>query len=102
MKSYPMRGCSDYEVPPGDLICETAEHYELSRHEIAKRLGMTTNSYAKLLRGGIAITSELASSLERALGIGAHVWLGLQKDYDAAKKINRERAAKKRKKWWRR
>ena len=73
---------SDHAAHPGSLLGEELEVRGLSQRELARRMGRPYQVVSEIVRGRKAITAETALQLEAALEIKAHIWLGLQTDYD--------------------
>ena len=73
---------SDYASHPGSLLAEELEVREMSQRELARQMGRPYQVVNEIVRGRKAITAETALQLEVALEIKAHIWLGLQADYD--------------------
>ena len=54
--------------------------------------GESVDNIRAVFRGSREINSELAESLEKILGIGAYIWLGLEEDYqETLKRIGESR-----------
>ena len=73
---------SDYASHPGSLLAEELEVREMSQRELARKMGRPYQVVNEIVRGRKAITAETALQLEVVLEIKAHIWLGLQADYD--------------------
>ena len=73
---------SDYASHPGSLLAEELEVREMSQRELARQMGRPYQVVNEIVRGRKAITAETALQLEVVLEIKAHIWLGLQADYD--------------------
>ena len=73
---------SDYASHPGSLLAEELEVREMSQRELARQMGRPYQVVNEIVRGRKAITAETALQLEVVLEIQAHIWLGLQTDYD--------------------
>jgi antitoxin HigA-1 len=86
MKNPPHPGLS---VRPNCL-----EPLGLSVTEGAKALGVTRQALNNLVNGKSGISPEMAIRLDKAFGGAAHVWLGLQMDYDLAQAMKNKRAIK--------
>lgn len=72
---------SDLPVPPGRLIAETLAAKGVSQAELARRMRRPAPAINEIVHGRKEITAETAIQLERALGVPAHVWLGLEAEY---------------------
>ncbi len=73
---------SDYASHPGSLLGEELDVRGMSQRELARRMGRPYQVVNEIVRGRKAITAETALQLEAALEIKAHIWLGLQTDYE--------------------
>ncbi len=82
---------SDLPIPPGELLAETLETINLSQAELARRMGRPAQAINEIVRGGKEITAETAIQLERVLGIPAHIWLGLEAEYQQTKARREDR-----------
>ena len=82
---------SDLPIPPGDVLSEELESLGMTQKELATVLGRPAQVVNEIIRGKKAITEETALELERVLGIGAHVWVGLESTYRLTLARNRER-----------
>ena len=76
---------SDLPIPPGELLAETLEATNLSQAELARRIGRPIQAINEIVRGTKEITPETAIQLERVLGVPAHIWLGLEAEYQHTK-----------------
>ncbi|MBS1528851.1 MAG: HigA family addiction module antidote protein, partial [Bacteroidetes bacterium] len=57
---------------------------KLKKADLAKQLGLLPGHLSEVFRGKRNINARLAIRLEKALGISAEYWLGLQLTYDLA------------------
>ena len=73
---------SDLPIPPGDTLAEELAARGLSQAALARRMGRPLQTVNMIVTGKKRITAETALDLERVLAIPAHVWLGLQAEYD--------------------
>jgi HTH-type transcriptional regulator / antitoxin HigA len=83
---------SDLAVPPGELLIETLEKLNLTQAELSRRMGRPAQAINEIVRGTKEITAETAIQLERVLGVPAHIWLGLEAEYQHAKARLEDRA----------
>jgi HTH-type transcriptional regulator/antitoxin HigA len=72
---------SDLPVPPGEFLAETLGAVNLTQAELARRMGRPAQAVNEIVRGAKEITAETAIQLERVLGVPAHIWLGLETEY---------------------
>ena len=82
---------SDLPIPPGEVLAEEVEALGMNQTQLAAALGRPVQVVNEIIRGKKAITQETALGLERVLGIGAHVWTGLESGYRMTLARNRER-----------
>lgn len=85
------RAWSDLPIPPGEVLQEEIEALGMKQTQLAAALGRPVQVVNQIIRGKKAITQETALELERVLGIGAHVWAGLESAYRMTLARNRER-----------
>ncbi|ELY4480905.1 HigA family addiction module antidote protein [Cronobacter turicensis] len=67
---------------PGTLVQESMEALGLSARALAKALDVAPSTVQRLLVGKSDVSPEMALRLSAVLGSSAHVWLGLQNEYD--------------------
>ena len=72
---------SDWAIPPGESLEEEIEVRGISPEELAGLCGVPVENLKQVFRGSREITPELAASLGKILGIGAYIWIALEKDY---------------------
>ena len=84
---------SDLAIRPGELLAEELEVRGLTQRELAEQMGRPRQVINGIIRGKKAITAETALQLEGALGIPAHLWIGLEGRYQLA--LARQAAAAK-------
>lgn len=71
----------DWAVPPGDVLSEALSDRGMSQSELARRMDRPTKTINEIVNGKAAITPDTAIQLERALGISARLWNGLENQY---------------------
>jgi addiction module HigA family antidote len=71
----------DWTVAPGEILLEALQDREMTQSELAQRLGRPLKTVNEIVKGKAAITPETAIQLERALGISARFWTGLEAQY---------------------
>ncbi|WP_299428151.1 HigA family addiction module antitoxin [uncultured Meiothermus sp.] len=76
---------SDLAIPPGEYISEVLEEYGMSQAELARRMGRPAQAVNEIVKGDKAITPDTALQLEKALGLPAALWLGLESQYQLTK-----------------
>ncbi|MDE2933223.1 MAG: HigA family addiction module antitoxin [Chloroflexota bacterium] len=84
---------SDVAIPPGELLAEELEVRGLTQSELAEQMGRPRQVISAIVHGKKASTAETALQLEGALGIPAHLWIGLEGRYQLA--LARQAAAAK-------
>jgi addiction module HigA family antidote len=68
---------------PGEMLLEEfIKPYKLTQTEVAKRLGISFPRLSEIIHGHRRVTTDTALRLERLFGASAHLWLGLQLDWD--------------------
>lgn len=68
---------------PGEILREDVlPLLPLSRHELARKLKLSTAALEDLLAGRRPVTKLLADRLGVVVGYGARYWLGLQRQHD--------------------
>lgn len=68
---------------PGEILKEDIlPHYQITRKDLAKHLGISTRRLSDLLHERCEISLDLAMRLGAAFGQGAHYWLGLQMQHN--------------------
>jgi HTH-type transcriptional regulator/antitoxin HigA len=70
------------KIHPKETLEEVLENKNMSVEELSIKTNYSQEYINNILSEKGNITSEFASSLEKALNIPAHFWLNLQKHYD--------------------
>ncbi len=76
---------SDLAVHPGELLEETLEEIGMSQAELSNRLGRPVQALNEIIKGKKSITPATAIELEDVLKIPAHIWVGLEAEYQMVK-----------------
>jgi addiction module HigA family antidote len=85
MASNPQSGWQpNWSVAPGDILLEALQDRGMTQSELAQRLARPLKTVNEIIKGKAAITPETAIQLERALGISARFWTGLETQYRGA------------------
>lgn len=71
----------DWAVPPGEILSEALQERGMSQSELARRMDRPVKTINEIVNGKAAITPDTAIQLERALGISARLWNGLETNY---------------------
>ena len=74
----------DYVVSPGEMLAFELEIRQMTKHELAKQTGLSFGHIRDILRARAAITLEIATELERVIGMPMQFWINLQTQYDAS------------------
>jgi len=72
---------SDLAIPPGDYLLEASAELGLNQVDLARRMGRPVQAISEIVKGVKAITPDTALQLEEVLGVPAHIWTGLEADY---------------------
>ena len=81
----------DWTVAPGEILSEALEERGMSQAELARRMARPLKTINEIANGKAAITADTAIQLERALGISASFWNGIEARY--REDLARRRAA---------
>lgn len=82
---------SDLAIPPGEYLAEVIRSKNMTQAELARRTGRPVQAINEIVKGEKALTPETALQLERALGVPAHIWTGLESRYRLIKAKEEER-----------
>ena len=77
----------DWATHPADHIREYLEHKRWRQCDLARAAGLTQKNVSDIMTGG-RVTPRAAIGLEKALGLGAEVWLNLQSNWDLHQERN--------------
>lgn len=80
------RGHSDQAIPPGEYLKEVIGELGITKDELAKRKEWPSAMLSRILKGVDSIDGTTALKLEKMLGVPAHIWLDLDRDYRATLK----------------
>lgn len=80
---------------PGELLVENIKAMEITKAEMARRLGVTRKALYDVLNGSSGVSAPMALKLEKAVGGSAEMWLGMQTQHDLWKARQAEKKAKK-------
>ena len=77
---------------PGESLKEIyMAPYDLSIRDVAKVLGVSHSTVARLINQQAAVTPDMAIRLERGIGMTAGAWLGMQQDRDLWEALQKDR-----------
>ena len=71
----------DYAVHPGEILGEHLEALQMSQAELARRCNRSSKLISEIISGKAPIEPATAVHLEKALGLDARIWLGIEADY---------------------
>ena len=83
----------DWAVLPGEILAEALQERRMSQSELARRMDRPVKTINEIVNGKAAITPDTAIQLERAIGISARLWNGLEiryREYVALERAQRE------------
>lgn len=72
-------------IHPGEMIKDEIMARGLTQKEVARQMGVSYTVFNEILNGKRPVTTEYALLLEAVLGTDAHIWIGLQQDYNMQK-----------------
>ncbi|MEQ9247358.1 MAG: HigA family addiction module antitoxin [Nitratireductor sp.] len=72
----------DWAVHPGDVLADHLEARGWSQAEFSRLSGLSPKLISTVISGSNPVSSETALKLERVLGMKAHIWTGIQSDWD--------------------
>ena len=72
----------DWATHPADHIAEYLKVRGWSQADLVRAAGLPRGRVSELLSRKRSITPEIAVKLEKAFGLSAHIWLGLQSNWD--------------------
>ena len=67
---------------PGELVRDEMRERGLTQRQLAAMAGLNPSTVSEVVRGKRSVTEEIATSLEKALGIPMVMWMNLQSQYD--------------------
>jgi HTH-type transcriptional regulator/antitoxin HigA len=82
------------------MLVEALEERGMSQAELARRMARPVKTISEIATGKAAITPETAIQLERALGISAGLWLGLESRFREGQARQRDQAELERHAGW--
>ena len=81
---------SDLAVAPGEFLAEVLENRRMSQADLARRMGRPVQAINEIVKGEKAIMPETAIQLEQVLGVPAHIWTGLEAEFQLVRARLRE------------
>ena len=70
--------------PPGVTLYEELEAREMTPSDLANQMGYPLKTINEIIAGNTEITPEMATQLERVLGVSATFWNNLERYYREA------------------
>ena len=81
---------SDFAVPPGEYLAEVLDVLGIERTGLAEQLHLSPAEMNGLIAGDLSLTAPLAACLEKATGVPANIWVGLEAEYRIALEQTKE------------
>lgn len=72
---------SDLAIPPGEYLQEVLDEFGLKQVDLANRTGRPVQAINEIVKGNKSITPDTALQFETVLGVPAHIWTGLENEY---------------------
>lgn len=83
MATINLRYDPDYGIAPGESLRKTLQGLEMTQVELAARTGLSQKHLNQIVQGVAALTPDTALLLEKATGVDALMWNGLETRYRA-------------------
>src|SRR5437762_9130042 len=80
----------DWAVPAGEVLAEALAERGWTQVELARRTDRPIKTINEIINAKAAITPETALQFELVLGIPAHIWLNLERNYGEWRARNKE------------
>lgn len=74
---------TNYAVPTGNFLDEWLEENQMTRAELARRLGASRKHVSQLVSGKVPLSYELAENLELVTGVPARIWNNYELQYQS-------------------
>ena len=74
---------SNTAIPPGNLLKREIEFRGISRNQLARLMDRTPDEIDDIIEAKTYITPSIADDIEKAIGIKAYFWTGLETTYRA-------------------
>jgi HTH-type transcriptional regulator/antitoxin HigA len=84
---------SDLAIHPGEYLAEILEDIGMSQTELSNRVGRPAQAINEIIKGKKSITPATAIELEDVLKVPAHIWVGLESEYQMVKAKQEEQKA---------
>ena len=82
----------DWAVLPGEVLVEALDERGMTQTELARRISRPIKTISEIASGKAQITPDTAIQFERALGISASIWLGLESQFREVQARERDQA----------
>ena len=69
----------DYSISLGTFLEGTLEEFEMTSEQLAERCSKPLPTIENLLNNKTKLSTELATCFEQVFGIGANIWLKIDK-----------------------
>lgn len=69
-------------VHPGEMLKDELDARGISQRSFAALIGCSCSFINEIVKGKRPVSTETALKIEAATGIKAHIWTGLQADYN--------------------
>jgi addiction module HigA family antidote len=76
---------SGVPIPPGLTLREELAERGITQTAFAKQIGRPVQAVNEIIKSKKSITAETAIAIEKALGIGAELWLKLEASHQLSK-----------------
>ncbi len=85
----------DYAASPGEILSEYLEVRGISQGEFAQLCGRDPELIAGIIAEEMPVDAATAAEFERALGLAAHIWRGIEESFrnHLARKRERQETA---------
>jgi len=81
---------SDLAIHSGEFLEEVLEDLGMSQKELSNRIGRPSQMINEIIKGKKSITPITAIELEDVLKVPAHIWMGLESEYQMIQAKNKE------------
>lgn len=81
---------SDLAIHSGEFLEEVLEDLGMSQKELSNRIGRPSQMINEIIKGKKSITSITAIEFEDVLKVPAHIWMGLESEYQMIRAKNQE------------
>ena len=82
----------DHAVSPGSALEERLTAHGISHADLASRCECSVKLISDIVAGKAPVESKLALRFERALGVDADIWLGIERGYRLHERLGKSDA----------